>query len=289
MGDSLHDILSRPAAGKHITRNTSETEDNTKQWRDQTIRLYFQNVNGIRPQDAGTDATEIFLQLQNIEVDIFGIVETQIHCRNQPVQRHIQDAKRRVWDHCKIFTCSSEEEWNRPWKPGGTLLGITGNLAGRVRKHTLDKYGRWIQVELMGRDGRAITIICAYQVVQEKGDHGARTTYSQQVRMMRIEGTQDPNPRKIFIKDLKALVKQLKTSNHDIILMRDFNESIGTKPEEMASVITAGQLTDVHCFKHGIDNEKPTYARGSKRVDYIFVSERLTTFIRATGAEPFNF
>ena len=289
MGDSLHEILSRPKAGKYKTPIKPQSENDTERWRSQTVRLYFQNVNGIRLQDAGTDATEIFLQLHNIEADIFGIVETQIHCRNQQVQKQLQDAKRRVWDHCKIFTCSSEEEWNRPWKPGGTLIGITGNLAGRVRNHTLDKYGRWLQVELLGRNGRMITIICAYQVVQEKGEHGARTTYSQQVRMMRLDSIHDPDPRKIFIRDLKALVRQLKTSNHDIILMGDFNESIGTKPEEMASVITAGQLTNVHCFKHGIEKEKPTYARGSKRVDYILVSERLTAYIRATGAEPFNF
>jgi exonuclease III len=181
------------------------------------------------------------------------LLETQLHCRQQQVQAQLQACKRRVWDHCKIFTCSSEEEWTRQWKPGGTLLGITGNLAGRVRKHHLDKYGRWIQVELLERDGRAVTVLCAYQVVQEKGQHGPRTTYSQQVRMMRMEGTTDPNPRKAFIRDLKKTVKQLAQDDHDIILMGDFNELIGDKPDEMASVMSAGCLTDTYCFRHGID------------------------------------
>ena len=71
--------------------------------------------------------------------------------------------------------------------------------------------------------------------------------------------------------------------------MGDFNESIGVKPQEMASVMHEGELTDVFCYKHGIDQEKPTYARGTKRVDYILVSTRLTEFIQATGGEPFNF
>ena len=290
MGDCLQEILNLPAAGKHSTciHQGNETSSKTK-WRDQTIRLYLQNVNGLRLQDDGSDVTEIFLQLQNIEADIFGIVETQIHCRSQHVQRQLQTCKRRVWEHCKLFTCSSEEEWDRPWKPGGTLLGVTGTLAGRVRQHHQDKYGRWIQVELLGRDGRTVDIICAYQVVQEKGEHGARTTYSQQVRMMRLDGINDPDPRKSFIRDLKALVKRLTQADHDIILMGDFNESIGAKPEEMASVITEGRLTDTFCFKHGLDREQPTYARGSKRVDYILVSERLTDYIRYTGAEPFNY
>ena len=290
MGDSLHEILQRPNAGKRsISINSTKDSKTNETWKDQTIRLYFQNVNGLRTKDAGTDATEIFLHLKNIQADIFGLAETQLHCRDQQVQRQIQESKRQVWDHCKIFTCSSEEAWDHQWKPGGVLLGITGSLAGRVRKQYLDKYGRWIRVDLLGRDGRTVTLICAYQVVQEKGEHGARTTYSQQVRMMRLDGVMDPNPRKAFIQDIKELTKTLVKAEHDIILMGDFNESIGIKPTEMASVMAEGKLTDTYCFKHGLDKEKPTYARGTKRVDYILVSTRLLSHIRATGAEPFNF
>jgi hypothetical protein len=223
----------------------------------------------MRLQDDGADVTKIFLQMKNIQADIFGFAETQLHCRNPSIQRQLHDCKRRVWDHCKLFTCSSEEEWPTHRKPGGTILGITGNLAGRVRKHTSDKYGRWTQVELLGRDGRTATLICAYQVVQEKGQHGDRTTYSQQVRMMRLDGFLDPDPRKAFIRDLKSLVTTLKTAQHDIILMGDFNESIGINPGKMASVVAARDLTDTHCFRHGLDREKPTYARGSRRLDYI--------------------
>jgi hypothetical protein len=57
----------------------------------------------------------------------------------------------------------------------------------------------------------------------------------------------------------------------------------------MASVLSAGYLSDTFCFRHGLDNEKVTYAQGTKRVDYIFVSQRLTEHIRASGAEPFNY
>ena len=137
------------------------------------------------------------------------------------------------------------------------MIGVTGSLAGRVRKHHLDKYGRWIQVELLGRDGRMINIMCAYQVVQEKGEHGACTTYSQQVQMMRLDGVNDPDPRKAFIRDIKELVKQLTTANQDIILMGDFNESNGVKPEELASVISEGRSTEAFCYKHGLDRESP--------------------------------
>jgi hypothetical protein len=84
-------------------------------------------------------------------------------------------------------------------------------------------------------------VICAYQVVQEQGQHGDQTAYSQQFRMMRLEGNSAPKPRRQFIHDLKAFIKSLKQSNRDILLMGDFNESIGVNPAGMAS----GSLTDV--------------------------------------------
>jgi hypothetical protein len=286
MGDSLQEILARPAAGK---RPTCRDVNRPEEWKDHVIRLYFQNVNGLRLQDAAVDITETFLHLKNIEADIFGLVETQLHCRNPQVQRVLQDCKRRVWDQCKLFSCSTEEDWATQRKPGGTLVGVTGSLVGRVRKQYHDKYGRWTRIDLLGRDGRTLTIICAYQVVQESGVCGDKTTYSQQIRLMRLAGIREPSPRKIFIQDLKVLVKFLHSAHHDVILMGDFNELIGAKPSEMASVINAGHLTDTYCFRHGLDRESATYARGTKRVDYVLVSHCLTEHIRATGAEPFNY
>lgn len=232
MGDSLHSIL----ANQRSHSTMEETSEN--QWQDQTIRLYFQNVNGLRMLDSGTDILETFLQLQDIQADIFGIVETQLNCRAPDVQNVLQQCKRRVWPHCKIFSCSSDEEWQQQRKPGGTLIGVTGHLVGRVKHKCDDKYGRWSRVDLLGRNGRTISIICAYQVVQEQGQHGDRTTYSQQVRMMRLEGILTPDPRKQFIQDLKSMVKALHDADHDMIIMGDFNESIGVNPFGMANVMT---------------------------------------------------
>jgi hypothetical protein len=161
-------------------------------------------------------------------------------------------------------------------------------MVGRVKGYHKDRYGRWTRVDLLGRSGNIVSVICAYQVVQEQGQHGDQTAYSQQVRMMRLEGNEAPDPRPQFIQDLTTLIKSLNKSNQDILLMGDFNESIGANPARMASVMTSGFLTDVFCYRHGLHQEKPTYARGSKRVDYILTSQRLVEHVKYTGAEPFN-
>jgi Endonuclease/Exonuclease/phosphatase family len=281
MGHSLQDILSQAP--------TVHDSGSSNAWKQGTIRLYFQNVNGLRLQDSGLDIMETFAQLRDIKADIFGIAKTQLHCKSPSVQSILQSCKRRIWEHCKLVSCSSDEEWHSPKKPGGTLIGVTGPLARWVSRSFTDNYGRWTGVDLLGQDGRTVSIICAYQVVQESGIHGDRTTYSQQVRLMRLDGNLHPDPRRQFIQDLTVLVKSLKAQHHDFILMGDFNESIGTNPSGMAGVMTKGDLVDSFCYCHGLQQEKPTYARGSKRVDYILVSPCLVPFMRATSAKPFNF
>jgi hypothetical protein len=73
MGDSLHEIIS----------SAPETPDQQltleEAWKQQTIRIYFQNVNGLRMHNAGTDIIDNFVNLNDIQADIFGIAETKLH------------------------------------------------------------------------------------------------------------------------------------------------------------------------------------------------------------------
>jgi endonuclease/exonuclease/phosphatase family metal-dependent hydrolase len=110
-----------------------------------------------------------------------------------------------------------------------------------------------------------------------------------QVRMMRLEGQLQPNPQRQFIHDMKSLVKFLYEKGHDLVLMGDLNESIGANPLGMASVMTAGHLTNAFCHRHDLSQEKPMYARGNTCVDYILTSSWLLDYIQYTGAELFSF
>ena len=49
--------------------------------------------------------------------------------------------------------------------------------------------------------------------------------------------------------------------------MGDFNEVCGDNPKMMATIISAGKLTDVHAHKHGHANIA-AYIRKQRRVDY---------------------
>jgi hypothetical protein len=173
-------------------------------------------------------------------------------------------------------------------KPGGTLTCATNSLVGRIRRTFSDTYGRWSGFELMGRGDCKLVVLTVYQVPQKSGTTGSTTAYNQQRNMFRLEGRTNPNPRKILIADLRALVSELRRDGHDLILMGDFNEQIGKDPQGMSSVLTAGVLIDSCITRHSIETEPATYARGQTRVNYIFISERLKPHLLQAGIEPFN-
>ena len=112
--------------------------------------------------------------MESLCANIFGFVETKIDCRRPDARTLLHKAKNKVWEHSKITTSSSSCTWNSLYKPGGTLLDITGPLVGRVRKSIDDDLGHWTGVELLGRDGRTIAVICAYQVCQNQSTSGSR-------------------------------------------------------------------------------------------------------------------
>ena len=49
-----------------------------------------------------------------------------------------------------------------------------------------------------------------------------------------LDGEVDPQPRQLFIRDLLKVIETAKEDNQDIILMGDFNETIGDDPQMMA-------------------------------------------------------
>ena len=53
----------------------------------------------------------------------------------------------------------------------------------------------------------------------------------------------------------------------------------------LTKMIKEIRLIDVHSHKHGFDTDIPTYKRGPRRLDYMFVSRRLIDHITRCGYE----
>ena len=70
---------------------------------------------------------------------------------------------------CTIAATSTRASVKNPptVKLGGVILGVTGDLSGRVKDRIFDELGRWCGVTLLGKDGRKILILTAYNVSQK--------------------------------------------------------------------------------------------------------------------------
>ena len=44
-----------------------------------------------------------------------------------------------------------DEEFETSWKPGGTLIGVSGRWASRAESSGSDNMGRWSWVDLRGK------------------------------------------------------------------------------------------------------------------------------------------
>ena len=146
------------------------------------------------------------------------------------------------------------------------MIGLVDNLTGRLLSRISDPLGRWCGFILHGRDQRKILFLLAYQVPSNSSP-GDTSLEAQQDAIYRLRNIRNPNSRKLFIDDLEKLVTEYRLKAVDIFLAGDFNEKIGTK------LIMKFGLIDSIASRHGYNKQIFTYKRGSKCLDYMFVSQ----------------
>jgi hypothetical protein len=251
------------------------------------IRIYFQNVNGFRRGCNGLDILDFFCDMKSIDADIIAINEPNLNLRHPYIRRLFFQHQRQVWEHSK-FSFSSSNIDTGLQKPGGTILGITGNLTSRVIESTADNMGRWSSLTLLGRLRAKITVVCTYQVVDTRGPSGPTTAFTQQLLMLKRQLRDNQRPRKEYQRDLRSFLESKINDGHEIVLCGDLNEELGSSAGGMTQLVSDLGLIDIHTRELGLDNEVATYARGTKRLDYILMTEQIASHTSSCGAEPFN-
>jgi hypothetical protein len=140
---------------------------------------------------------------------------------------------------------------------------------------------------------------------------GAKTAYMQQYRgisaKLRSSTNQStPNPPRQFILDLQAWLEHLIVEGHQLIVSMDSNEDVLSSPGlftpltynpdtitscaqhdgRLATLLKTCGLLDILTVHH-TEDPPPTYNRGRKRLDYIFISNTLTPAVLRSGILPF--
>lgn len=254
-----------------------------------TIRIHYQNVNGISLGKGGT-WEGVCDAWKHMEVDIGLICEHKLDTTYRNTIKGIKEGADRHFGMgvCRTVVGSTPISQNRQYKPGGVMAMTMGPVSGRVMKTHKDKFGRWVSMTFRRRHDVPLTIICTYQVVDVNPEAVGAETYAAQLRAS-YDHANRPNPNNIrqhHCQDLLAYVKEKQTSGEVVMVLGDFNEVMGEDEDGLTKLITDCNLVDVMANKHFAAGFT-TYARGSRVLDYCLMDQSLLWLTQKCGFEPF--
>jgi hypothetical protein len=244
-----------------------------------TIRLYFQNINGINKNN-WSDWTEAARNIKQANIDIFGCPETNIWWTEEKrkyaqyiIQTHLKQANMSV--------AGSSEGSITNYQPGGVTNCIAGKYTGRIIEHIHDEsgLGRWAGHVLLGTNNKNIVILTAYRPTKSDGFN---TTYQQQWRILRTQHHPNPDPREQMMTDLQKTIELWVSKQSEVILMWDANERMDHHTSKLIRFMTKTSLAPCH-----INLPRATYARGSSCIDFIMATPGAREAITAAGYTSF--
>jgi hypothetical protein len=229
--------------------------------------------------------------LDSMHATIAGFAETNLNWNNYENKNACSTIFKKYWRQTKISMTSSAKNTREYYQPRGVAMVTGFPWASRTKTYVdQSNLGRWVESEISGKQNRKVTIISAYIVCKDSIDRsGPNTAYTQQWLILKEKNPHaNPEPRATCFEDLKARIKALREQDQEIILMMDANDSLQNTRSALTKWKKEVNLIDPLVQRHGTDEEPPTYARGSKRIDYILVSDRISEYIVAGGILPLH-
>ena len=251
------------------------------------FRLYVQNVNGLPLDWRGGQFDNLCQVQKETQADVFLGQEHNVDSTQFQVKSILHATCKQHWERYRLNIATTPISFKSMYKPGGTFMLTVGNAAGRIISQTQDKWGRWVSQTFQGKVGRTITIVSAYQVVTDIARGGTTTATTQQYSLLVHDQDSTKAPRAAFRRDLKTYLQQCRQRGDELILVGDFNETIGDDADGMVSVIQGLDMMDMMGVRHTY--ELPTtYARGRRCLDYGFATANVCASLEACGYESFG-
>jgi len=144
-----------------------------------TLQISHVNMNGISYTNNYIDWEMILGNLQQMQVDIFGITEPNLDLNNKLVQESIREKTQHFDKYMKITVSSSfQKVGETPYKRGGTIPGVNGSWSGQMLPEPQqEKYRRWSEAVLGGKNGRKLYILTVCRTCPYSNTYGGNTIY----------------------------------------------------------------------------------------------------------------
>ena len=251
---------------------------------DRVVRFALQNINGLSLRE-GLQVMPEVATIGALNIDFGAFTETNIHWSKEAREQ----MSSQLYSHLGTsrIVCASDSKGRREdgYQPGGSMLTAVGPQGGRITQTGSDPWGRYSWMLLRGERDEGLLVISAYRVSQEKGTiSGPTTAYSRQVDRMISEGDTTLDPRSRILKDLRTLITSHRAKGYRPILMMDANDEWVDSKSGFAQFVKEMSLVDPLYNKFCGDGlTSTTYARGSRRIDYILVDSVLESSIKRIG------
>jgi hypothetical protein len=246
------------------------------------IRLFFQNVNGIRSYNSWAPWANACNSLNDLQVDIFGIAETNLKW-NTRLQETARSICQRHYHSALLSVSSSTDPTRTEYQPGGTATIITNKWTGRSTTsiHDHSGLGRWSGFKLRRNNNKHLNILTIYQPTISTG---FQTCYQQHTNILRNKGITSPNPRKQLLSDLTHTINLMNTEGDFTIIMMDANEGLHERGSSLPIFLARNNLIPLIQQSHSYP---PSHSKGSYCIDFIFGSPELLPYIQQSGYTSF--
>ena len=254
-----------------------------------TWRIGVLNPNGVSVGNAGS--LPILLEgVKGMQADAFFLSETKLATDQPWVQEQVSKCCGRTYGRKhKVITASSDIPFHTQYKPGGVMGVVNGDSVGRVLSMGACELGRWAWMRMNGGGGRVITLIVTYQVCQASvRQAGPTTAIVQQFSMLSQRGKHQPHQvRHHHAHDLVNFVKDCQNNGDKVIVVGDFNETIGGTGGGMTRLCSDCGLKDPVFEMHGHTGFN-THLTGTTCIDCVLLDPDLLPSVQACGYEPFG-
>ena len=278
----------------------------------ETFRALFQNPNGVNPHPGNYKLAMSLSECHDNCISLIGLSETNREWNNSEQQKQFREVTHKIWGASVIQTSTSNEKFEDNYKPGGTATILCeAHWVCRIIEKGEDPWGlgRWSYLLLSGKKNRRVLSVNGYRVCKATAaSSGEKTAYKQQYNILRGRQTGTVDPRRQCVLDMQVWLVYFIAQGIEVIFYLDGNENLKDKigkwcelpPFEpgkhmtsldhdgsLSSLVTTLGLIDVLQEQHQ-EAIPSTYIRGTRRLDYVFVTPNVMASVERSCMLPFH-
>ena len=250
-------------------------------------RFLLQNCHGLPLMNDTNYFKSLITGVLVHDVHYMAFPEINANCVNKELVNGYKDAfSNIVSDGVFLATNATVFHKDHRYQPGGVASGFFGKLVTRYMKQGRDKYGRWHFQEFHGKF-KNLRIYTLYRTNYHTDNNaGHITSWAQQRLLLQKNGISN-NPRNQVIEDFSKELEDAIGSGFSIIVLTDLNEHVD------GSEGTNDRFRDIgliNLFQERLgDNLPPTFHKGSKAIDHVYLTPNIDPYIIKAGMAPFGF